>query len=43
MCAEPPDSPFRQAHVHMHQQMEAELASKRLTGILSSFSLYYLL
>ncbi|PUU77507.1 hypothetical protein B9Z19DRAFT_1115395 [Tuber borchii] len=29
MCAEVPFSPFRQAHVQMHQQMKAELANKR--------------
>ena len=43
MCAEAPESPFRQAHVQMHKQMKAELASKRLTGILFflSYIIYY--
>ena len=40
MCAEFPSSPFRQAHVQMHQQMKAELASKRPTGIIVLASMY---
>ncbi|PUU80206.1 hypothetical protein B9Z19DRAFT_1080003 [Tuber borchii] len=33
MCAEPSSSPFRQAHITMHQKMKAESQSKRLSGI----------
>ena len=32
MCAESPASPFRAAHIEMHEKMKAELTSKRLSG-----------
>jgi len=35
MCAECPASPFRAAHIEMHEKMKAESASKRLSGKLT--------
>ncbi|PUU78421.1 hypothetical protein B9Z19DRAFT_1084143 [Tuber borchii] len=32
MCAESPASPFRAAHIEMHEKMKAESASKRLSA-----------